>query len=233
MTAVFRRELGSFFGSFLGYIFTFLFLIFAGIVTMTLCIQASYAQYEYVISSLCLVYIVAIPLLTMRSISEERKQKTEILLYSLPVSMTRVVLGKFFAMAAALLVPLAIICVYPVVLSAYGHVNFAAAYSGILAFYLLGLTLTSIGMFISSFTENQALSAGITFILILLDYFLPDLVTYFPPVISNVVAYLCLFSHYDSFYDQIFDVQAIVCYVSITAVFVFLTIQSLERRRWN
>ena len=178
MTAIYKRELKSYFCSVTGYMFCAFMLLFAGIYTMAVNINSAYANFEYVLSNMSFIFIIIIPVLTMRVISEERKQRTDTLLYSLPVSMTKVVVSKYLAMLTVLAVPVLVMGLYPLVLSLFGKVNFLSAYSALVGFFLLGAGLISMGLFASSLTENQALSAGIAFLIVLINYFITSFAYY-------------------------------------------------------
>ncbi|MGN0163466.1 MAG: ABC transporter permease, partial [Candidatus Ornithomonoglobus sp.] len=115
MRAIFKRELHAMFTSITGYIFCAFILLFAGIYMTVINLKQGYANFEYVLGNMGFIFLIAIPILTMRSVAEERRQKTDALLYSLPVSMTRVVAGKFLAMLAVLFIPLFIIGFYPLI----------------------------------------------------------------------------------------------------------------------
>ena len=175
MRAVFRHELSSYFTGVTGYVFSAFLLLFTGIYTMVYNLQSASVHFEYVLGSMSFVFLIIVPILTMRVLAEERRQKTDQLLYSLPLTMTQVVLGKFAAMLVVLAVPMAVICLYPVVLSAYGNVYLPAAYGAIVGFFFLGMALLAIGMYISSVTESQAVAAGLCFVVMLVNYFLSDL----------------------------------------------------------
>ena len=175
MRAVFRHELSSYFTGVTGYVFSAFLLLFTGIYTMVYNLQSASVHFEYVLGSMSFVFLIIVPILTMRVLAEERRQKTDQLLYSLPLTMTQVVLGKFAAMLVVFAVPMAVICLYPVVLSAYGNVYLPAAYGAIVGFFFLGMALLAIGMYISSVTESQAVAAGLCFVVMLVNYFLSDL----------------------------------------------------------
>ncbi len=175
MRAVFRHELSSYFTGVTGYVFSAFLLLFTGIYTMVYNLQSASVHFEYVLGSMSFVFLIIVPILTMRVLAEERRQKTDQLLYSLPLTMTQVVLGKFTAMLVVFAVPMAVICLYPVVLSAYGNVYLPAAYGAIVGFFFLGMALLAIGMYISSVTESQAVAAGLCFVVMLMNYFLSDL----------------------------------------------------------
>lgn len=287
MTAIYKRELKSYFCSVTGYMFCAFMLLFAGIYTMAVNINSAYANFEYVLSNMSFIFIIIIPVLTMRVISEERKQRTDTLLYSLPVSMTKVVVAKYFAMLTVLLVPVLVMGLYPVVLALFGKVNFLSAYSALVGFFLLGAALIAMGLFASSLTENQALSAGIAFLIVLVNYFITSFAYYlsstaaaslialaimvlalvvivylltkdfslsasvaiigegilffvyyaFPEKLEGlfpaIIEKLSLFERFNIFTQGIFDISSVIYLVAVSAVFVFLTVQSMEKRRWS
>ena len=138
MKAIFRRELSSYFTGLSGYVFGAFLLLFAGIYTMAYNIRAAVSKFEYVLSSMSFIFLVIVPILTMRVFAEEKRQKTDQLLYSLPLTMTEVVMGKYLAMLVMFLIPLCIIGIYPAVLSHFGKVNLAAAYGALVGFFFLG-----------------------------------------------------------------------------------------------
>jgi len=180
MKAVLKHELHSYFTTVSGYVFGTFILLFAGIYTMAANIKGGISDFQYVPSSMKFIFIAIIPVLTMRMFAEERRQKTDQLLYSLPLSMSRVVIGKYLASLVMLIIPLAIIGLYPVVYSFYGKEVFSMAYGSLFGFFMLGASLIAIGMFISTLTESQAVAAGICFVVMLLNYFLTSLSNYLP-----------------------------------------------------
>ena len=287
MRAIYQRELTSYFNSISGYIFGAFLLLFAGIYCMAYNLQASYVSFEYVMGSMSFVFLVIVPVLTMRVLAEERRQKTDQLLYSLPLTMTKVVLGKFFAMLSVFVIPLLIISLYPIILSSYGNVHLLTAFCAIAGFFLLGASLLAIGMYISSVTESQAVAAGLCFIVMLVNYFIADLAgsvpdtafasfsafivvaliicmviylmtkhslvtlvtavvlcgtifilytkdaTAFEGLFGDVLSELSLFERFYGFIEGIFDLTSVVYYIAVTAVFLYLSVQSLEKRRWS
>ena len=171
MTAVFKHELKLYFHSLTAYVFGAFLLAFVGIGAMMYNIQAAVSNFEYVLSFCSIVFAVIVPVLTMRVIAEERKQKTDQLLYALPITTTQVVLGKYLALLAVYLIPLAIISLYPLIFAQFGEVYLPTSYGSMLAFFLLGAALLSVGVFISSLTENQGMAAGIGVAVILVNYY--------------------------------------------------------------
>lgn len=287
MTAVLKHELSNYFHSLTAYIFGAFLLAFVGIGAMIYNIQQAVANFEYVLSFVSLVFVVLIPVLTMRVIAEERKQKTDQLLYSLPITTTQIVVGKYLALLAVYLLPLCIVSVYPLIFARYGEVYLLTAYGSVIAFFIMGAALIAIGMFISSLTENQGFAAGIAIPVILLNYYSVSLaehvsstafgsaaalcvlccllgfvirfltrneklayavaivlilavcVTYymdstvFEGLLPDIMTRLSLFERFYTIVSGVFDLTAIVYYLTVIVFFLFLSVQSLEKRRYN
>ena len=170
MIAVFKHEVRVYFHSLTAYVFGAFLLVFVGIGAMMYNLQASVSNFEYVLSFSSIVFVVIVPILTMRIIAEERKQKTDQLLYSLPSTATQVIFGKFLSLLTVYIIPLCLISIYPLIFSQYGDVYLPTSYGSIFAFFVLGAALISIGIFISSLTDNQGFAAGIGIALILFNY---------------------------------------------------------------
>lgn len=287
MSAVFSHELKNYFQSLTAYVFGAFLLAFTGIGALMYNINAAVSNFEYVLDFCSIVFVIIVPILTMRVIAEERKQKTDQLLYSLPITTTQVILGKYLALLAVYAIPLCIISLYPLLFRRYGEVYLLTAYGAILAFFIMGSALIALGVFISSLTENQGFAAGIGIVAILLNYFsvalseyvsstaYSSLVSMFVIVIllaivikkltkNDVLAYgvggvliaglmityfvdmeklegllpdimtkLSLFKQFSYFVNGVFDMTAIVYFLSVIAFFLFLSVQSLEKRRYN
>ena len=287
MTAVLKHELSGSFHSLTAYIFSAFLLAFVGIGAMLYNIQSAVANFEYVLSFVCLGFVIVIPILTMRVIAEEKKQKTDQLLYSLPIKTSEVVAGKYLALLLVFLAPLCIVCVYPLIFAQYGEVYLLTSYGSLFAFFLLGAALIAIGVFISSLTENQGFAAGITIPVILLNYYSVSLAEHvtatafgsfaalcvfavvigvvirfltqnenlaygisilliiilgvayfvdsakFEGLLPDIMTKLSLFERFYSFVNGVFDLTAIVYYVTVIIFFLFLSVQSLEKRRYN
>ena len=287
MLAVLKHELRSSFNSLTIYLFCAALLCFVGVGAMIYNIQSSVANFEYVLKFVSIGLVVIIPVLTMRCFAEERKQKTDQLLYSLPLNTWQIVGGKYLSLVIMFLLPIAIICVYPYVFSKFGEVYLPGAYGAIFAFFVMGAALIAIGMFISSLTDNQGFAAGISIVLFLFNYYSVSLAeqvsttslssavvlcviallialvvknltknnllaltvgvgllaiilgTYFiipdsfESLLPNIMSKLSLFDRFTSFVNGVFDMTAIVFYGSVIALGLFLTVQSLEKRRYN
>lgn len=287
MIAVLKHELRSAFNSLTVYLFCAALLCFVGIGAMIYNIQASVANFEYVLSFVSIGLVVIIPVLTMRSFAEERKQKTDQLLYSLPLKTWQIVGGKYLSLVTVFLLPTAIICIYPYIFSKYGEVYLPGAYGALFAFFVMGAALIAIGMFVSSLTENQGFAAGIAIVLFLFNYYsvalaeqvsstgygsafalcviavligfimktltknnaialgcggglvLMTLAAYliapdrFEGLLPNIMEKLSLFDRFTTFVNGVFDLTALVFYASVIVMGLFLTVQSLEKRRYN
>lgn len=287
MIAVLKHELSNYFHSLTAYIFSAFLLAFVGIGAMLYNIQSAVANFEYVLSFVCLGFVVVIPILTMRVIAEERKQKTDQLLYSLPIKTSQVVIGKYLALLVVFLVPLCIVSFYPLIFAQFGEVYLLTSYGSLFAFFILGAALIAIGTFISSLTENQGFAAGIAIPVILLNYYSVSLAEHvsatafgsfialcvlevllgflirfltknenlaygtglvlviitgiayfldsgkFEGLLPDIMTKLSLFERFYSFVNGVFDLTAIVYYVTVIIFFLFLSVQSLEKRRYN
>lgn len=287
MIAVLKHELSNYFHSLTAYIFGAFLLVFVGIGAMIYNIQQAVANFEYVLSFVSLVFVVIIPVLTMRVIAEERKQKTDQLLYSLPITTTQVVMGKYLALLVIYLIPLCIVSVYPLIFAKFGEVYLLTSYGSIVAFFIMGAALIAVGTFISSLTENQGFAAGIAIPVILLNYYSVSLAEHvsatafgsmaalcvlccllglvirfltkneklaygvslvlilgiciayvadssvFEGLLPEIMTKLSLFERFYTFVSGVFDLTAIVYYFTVIAFFLFLTVQSLEKRRYN
>ncbi len=170
MKAIYKREFRSYFHSMIGYAFIAFLLAFTGVYFMVYNLNYGYPYFSYVLSSITFLLLIAIPVLTMRSFAEEKKNKTDQMLLTYPVSLTEVVLGKYFAMVSIFAIPCLLYLLFPILIKAQGTAYIRVDYLAILVFFLLGSVYISIGMFISSLTESQILAAIGTFGILLLTY---------------------------------------------------------------
>ena len=171
MTAVLKHELKNYFHSLTAYVFGAGLLLAVGLGALHYNLQAAVSNFEFALSYFSIVLAVIVPILTMRVIAEERKQRTDQLLYALPITTTQVIVGKYLALLTVYLIPLCVIAVYPLIFSRFGDVYLLTSYGSILAFFLMGAALIALGVFISSLTDNQGFAAGIGIAVILLNYY--------------------------------------------------------------
>ena len=288
MLAIYKRELKSYFHSMTGCVFIAFLVMFTGIYFMAYNLNAGYPYFSYTLSGSLIVFLVGIPLLTMRSFSEERKTKTDQLLLTAPVSLTKVVLGKYFAMVTVLAVPNVIFCLFPLLIKLQGTAYLLVDYSSIAVFFLFGCVYLAIGMFMSSLTESQIIAFISTFGILLLLYLWDGILSFLPSsalsgmigillILTLIVVYiyhmtknwmlaagieavgiaaaLIVYFVKSSLYENlltkllgrlaladvfmnisssnIVDVSGLLLYVSILIIFVFLTIQTIQKRRWS
>lgn len=190
MKAVYKRELKGFFTNMTGYVITAGILLFAGIYTIVNNFLYGHPNFEYSLSAMGLIFLIAGVFLTMGSFSAERRRKTDQLLFTSPTPAPRVVMGKFFAMLTVYAAPILIMCIYPIILSAYGEVNFPSAYSAVFTLFMLSAAIIGIGMFISSLTENIIVSAAASLGVMLIIFFFSPIASVIPATASaSLVAF--------------------------------------------
>lgn len=288
MLAVYKRELRSFFYSMTGYIFIAAVLLFTGIYFLANNLSFGVPYFTYTLMSSMLIYVIVTPILTMRSLSDERRSKTDQLLLTSPTTVPAIVLGKYFAMLTVFAIPLVIFCVYPFIIATGGNSYILGDYIGIFGTLMVGALFVSIGMFVSSLTENQIVAAVITMGLLLILYMWDSLLGLLPVtalgnlacsavILAAAVLCIWLFSRNKiitivigvlgvaalaacyainpemfagiiptllssfsivefmnnlcSYY--VFDLGGLFMCLSVAGVFVFLTIQTIQKRRWS
>lgn len=287
MLAVYKKELRGYFTSIMGYIVIAFLIAFIGLYFKGNNLDGGSSEFGYTLGSVSIILIIVIPLLTMRTLAEEQKQKTDQLLLSAPISIGSIVTGKFLAVATFFSIPILVCCTIPLVLSRYGNVSLKGTYASILAFWLLGLVMIAVGMVISALTDNQIVAAalgfginvlimlmssiaamisqssissliGITVIIwvvaFLLYLFIKNaVIAAIPAIIAEAVLIIVYFvkasllegalmnfvlgiSFYNRFVEFVygnFDLTSVLYYVTFIGFFLYLTVQIVEKRRWN
>ncbi len=244
MFAIFKRDLFSYFTTPTGYVFMAIFLAVNGGVFSLFTLQAGSdssvsTYFTFLIFSLAVI----IPLLTMKSFSEEKKLKTEQLLMTSPVSLGGMVFGKFLAAYTVFAGTFLIGCINFVSLFEYGPKNYegtASEFNGailvgsVIAVLLIGAAFVSIGIFVSSMTENQIVSGIGTIAAMALFLVIGMLNPYIPfAPVREALNWVSIYSRFANFTHGIFDFNAILYYASISFVFLFLTVRVYEKRRWS
>lgn len=234
MSAIFRRELGAFFTSGIAYVFLAVFYLLAGVFFYMYTLSSSTTDMAGMFSMLFAVIVFLIPILTMKSFSEEKKQKTEQGLLTAPVGLGGIVLGKYFATILMYIFGVSIVLIYALIISYFGSVDWGILFSNYLALILLGAAFIAIGMFISSLTENQVVAAvgGICSLLFLC---LVDILTNYISI-DFVTDFLNSISFYNKYYEftcGIFNLSSVLFYISTAVIFNFLTVRVFEKRRWS
>ena len=193
MTAVLKHELRNYYHSMTAWLFCAFLLLFVGIGAMMYNIQSAVANFEYVLQFVCIGMVVIVPVLTMRVLAEEKKQKTDQLLYSLPLKASQIILGKYLALLVIFLIPLIIISFYPLIFAQFGDVYLPTSYGSLFAFFCMGAALLAIGTFISSLTDNLGFAIGISIPALLLNYYCVTLAEYVSSTaIGSMIALLVI-----------------------------------------
>ena len=288
MKAIYKREVSSYFNSMTGWVFVAVLTFFIGIYFFVNNLFSGYPYFSVSLNSVLVVFMVVIPVLTMRSLADERHSKTDQLLLTAPVPVTAVVLGKYFAMLTVFAVPVAIACLCPLIIALNGSAFLLADYCSILAFFLLGAVEIAVGMLVSSLTESQIIAFISTFGILLLLYLWDGILSFLPSsafsgmigilliltlivvyiyhmtknwmlaagieavgIVTALIVYFVKSSLYENLLTKllgrlaladvfmnisssnIVDVSGLLLYVSILIIFVFLTIQTIQKRRWS
>lgn len=288
MLAIYKREFKSYFQSMVGCVFVAFLVAFTGIYFTAYNINSGYPYFSYTLSGSLIVFIVGIPLITMRSFTEERKNKTDQLLLTAPVSLTKVVLGKYLAMISVVAIPNLIFCLFPLLIKMNGTAYLKTDYISIGVFFLLGCVYVAIGMFMSALTESQMIAFITTFGILLVLYLWNGIIGFLPSsaigsliglivlftilivyiyhmtgnwllsaileaicAVASIVTYIVKSSLFENLLTKILgklalvdvftditnnhivDITGIVLYLSVIVIFIVLTIQAIQKRRWS
>lgn len=287
MLAMYKKELRSYMTSMAGYVFIAFILLIMGIYFTAYNMQYASPDFGMTLSSVTFLFLIITPVLTMRILAEEKKNKTDQLLFTAPVPVWKIVMGKYLSMVTVYLIPVVISALYPFIMGRYGTVSYSMAFTGILGFFLLGCAQIAVGLFLSSVTESQVIAAVLTFGVLFCSYVMNGIEGFFSDtalssmiafaviavvialgvyqmtkdmVLSSVVGLIlvgatvilyivkasvfegllqklldlfAITNHYDNFVGGILDVTGIVYMLSIICIFVFLTVQSIQKRRWS
>lgn len=168
MIAIYKKELRAYFNSVIGWLFLAFFLAFVGLYVYLYDLLGGYAFIGYALSSITLIFALLVPMVTMRIIAEENRQKTDQLLLTSPLPIWKIVMGKYLALVTLVGIAMLIVCIYPLLFAQFGVVNFSMSYAAVFGFFLIGCAYLAIGLFISSLTDSQAFSAVMTFIVVLI-----------------------------------------------------------------
>ena len=287
MLTIYKKDMHNYFSTFVGYLFIACVLLAGGIYCYVYNFVYAYGSFESSINYLPFFFVLLIPVISSGIFTDEKRQKTEQLLYTLPLKSSEIVWGKYLALITILAIPMVILGFYPVVMSFFGEVNMLSAYSNLLAIFLLGAALCAICMFISSLSDNIIISAILCFAVMFLLYQMSSLseklqtsakVSYigfiilavflavfiwfmtrniyialipsFIVVIVLSILYkismglvagkintmmngVAIFSKLNNFSSGIFDLAAVIYYLSVSGLFVLFTIFTFERKRWS
>ena len=287
MLAVYKKELRGYLTSMVGYVFIAFVLLILGIYFTAYNLQYASPDFGATLSSVTFLFLVITPILTMRILAEEKKNRTDQLLLTAPVSVWKVILGKYLSMVTIYAIPVVISAFYPLIMGRYGVVSYPMAYVAVIGFFFLGCAQIAVGLFLSSVTESQVIAAVLTFGILFCSYMMDGIESFFSDTaISSMVAFLiiavvvgivvyqltkniifsscvggvlvigiaavyfikptvftgliqkflnlfAIANHFDNFVGGIFDVTGIIYMVSVVCIFVFLTVQCIQKRRWS
>ena len=287
MFAIYKKELKSYFTSMVGCVFLAILLIIISIYFFVVNLLNMLADFSSALNAITFVVVLLIPIITMRIIAEENRQKTDQLLLTSPVSVTKIVIGKYLALLTLYGIAMVIICAYPLIMTMYGPAELAQSYSSIFGFFLMGGSYIAIGLFISSLTESQVIAAVISFIVMIFTYLMSSLaqllpsdhisvwvimagvmialvvvahmmlrnyiisgvlfvvtqtalalIYFFKPslydgLIVNIMDWFSVVARFGAFSLGIMDISALVYYLSVIFVFIFLTILKIRKKRWS
>ena len=287
MLAVYKKELRSYLTSMVGYVFIAFVLLILGIYFTAYNLQYASPDFGATLSSVTFLFLVITPILTMRILAEEKKNRTDQLLLTAPVSVWKVILGKYLSMVTIYAIPVVISAFYPLIMGRYGVISYPMAYVAVIGFFFLGCAQIAVGLFLSSVTESQVIAAVLTFGILFCSYMMDGIESFFSDTaISSMVAFLiiavvvgivvyqltkniifsscvggvlaigiaavyfikptvftgliqkflnlfAIANHFDDFVGGIFDVTGIIYMVSVVCIFVFLTVQCIQKRRWS
>lgn len=287
MLSIYKKELRSYLTSMAGYVFIAFILLILGIYFTAYNLQYASPDFGVTLSAVTFLFLIITPVLTMRILAEEKRNRTDQLLLTAPVSVWKIVLGKYLSMITIYAIPIIIASIYPLIMGRYGTVSYAMAYTAILGFFFLGCAQIAVGLFLSSVTESQVIAAVLTFgvlfcsfvmegiesffsdtalssmlavlvlavllalviyqmtkdvllssvigvgmgAVVLLLYFVKS--SLFSGLIQKVLGLLDIANHFDNFVGGILDITGIIYMLSVICIFVFLTIQCIQKRRWS
>ena len=233
MGAIFRREMGAFFTSGIAYVFLAGFALFSGLFFSLNVVGSGISDMSPMFSSMFLIVVFLIPILTMRLLSEEKKNRTDQGLLTAPVSLTSIVLGKYFAALALFIIAESVVFIYSIIIALCGQVVWSTLLGNYFAMLFLGAAFIAIGLFISSLTENQMASAVIGIFVLFMLYLMDSLAVNIPvEFIQKALIAASFYSRYIELTRGVFDLSTIVYFISRAVLFNFFTVRVLDKRRW-
>ena len=232
MCAIYKKELRAYLTSMTGYIFMAVLLAVTSLYYVANCLVGGYPVFGAVLSSVYFVLLIIVPVLTMRSMAEEKRQKTDQLLMTAPVSLWKIVLGKYLAMVTIFLIPMAILCLYPLILLQFGSVSLPMAYTAILGDTLFGAACLGIGLFLSALTESQVIAAVLTFGVLFFLNMASGIANVIGAsgAVASVLNALCIYQPFINFVQGMFDLTGVLYYVTVIILSLFLTVQLMQKK---
>ena len=287
MLAIYKKELKSYLTSMQGYVFMAFIMLVLGIYFTAYNLNYASPDFGTTLNSVTFVFLIITPILTMRILAEEKRNKTDQLLFTSPVPIWKIVFGKYLGMVTIYLIPVVITLFYPLILAKYGTVSYPMTLTAIVGFFFLGCANIAVGLFLSSITESQVIAAILTFVVLFCSFVMNGIESFFSQtamasmlafavlaVLIAMVVYqmtkdniltgitgvvllgavviiyivksslyegaiqklldlLAIANHFDNFVGGILDFSGIVYMLSVICIFIFLTVQSIQKRRWS
>ena len=287
MLAIYKKELKSYLTSMQGYVFMAFIMLVLGIYFTAYNLNYASPDFGTTLNSVTFVFLIITPILTMRILAEEKRNKTDQLLFTSPVPIWKIVFGKYLGMVTIYLIPVVITFFYPLILAKYGTVSYPMTLTAIVGFFFLGCANIAVGLFLSSITESQVIAAVLTFVVLFCSFVMNGIESFFSQtamasmlafavlaVLIAMVVYqmtkdniltgitgvvllgavviiyivksslyegaiqklldlLAIANHFDNFVGGILDFSGIVYMLSVICIFIFLTVQSIQKRRWS
>ncbi len=247
MWAVCKKEIQNYFYSPVGYVFIAIFMLISAVIFFNLNLAANTngtgysgrVEYANTLQNMTIYLSFITPVLTMRVFAEERKNKTDQLYLTSPISITGVVMGKYIACLVVLVIAMVLNLIFPIVLSIYNtsdsvSLNFGMLMVQYTGFFLVGATFVAIGVFISSMTESQVVAAVVSFAVAFVIWLGNNVFSNIgSDLISTIASSFNMISRYQNFADGIVGLAPVIYYVSVSGLFIFLTVRAIERRRWT
>lgn len=287
MLAIYKKELKSYLTSMQGYVFMAFIMLVLGIYFTAYNLNYASPDFGTTLNSVTFVFLIITPILTMRILAEEKRNKTDQLLFTSPVPIWKIVFGKYLGMVTIYLIPVVITLFYPLILAKYGTVSYPMTLTAIVGFFFLGCANIAVGLFLSSITESQVIAAVLTFVILFCSFVMNGIESFFSQtamasmlafavlaVLIAMVVYqmtkdniltgitgvvllgavviiyivksslyegaiqklldlLAIANHFDNFVGGILDFSGIVYMLSVICIFIFLTVQSIQKRRWS
>lgn len=236
MTAIYKRELKAYFTTVTGWLFIAAHICLAGLYFFVINLLSGYGNVADTVSGILFLLLLSTPILSMRILAEERKQKTDQLILTAPVSVSGIVTGKYLAMATVFSVPVAVMALFPLILSRYGTVQMGESHTAILVYYLFGLACLAIGLFISSLTESQVIAAVLSFAVLFIGYMMSSIMSLLPAsatILKKILSVFDFYSRLSNLLGGTLDLKAVLYFLTLIAVFLFLTVQSIQKRRYQ
>ena len=232
MCAIYKKELRAYLTSMTGYIFMAVLLAVTSLYYVANCLVGGYPVFGAILSSVYFVLLIIVPVLTMRSMAEEKRQKTDQLLMTAPVSLWKIVLGKYLAMMTIFLISMAILCLYPLILLQFGSVSLPMAYTAILGYTLFGAACLAIGLFLSAVTESQVIAAVLTFGVLFFLNMASGIANIIGAggLLASILNALCIYQPFINFVQGMFDLTGILYYVTVIVLALFLTVQLMQKK---